>query len=63
MGDCAVNPPLPDGSEAEFYLMERALRVGPVFRKVDFDRLLEVVNEDNLHELVDFGVPRGREIW
>ncbi len=32
-------------------------------KKVDFDMLLEQATEDNLHNLVDYGVPRGKEVW
>lgn len=34
-----------------------------IFEEVDFERLLESVNEDNLHGLINFGTPRGKEVW
>ena len=31
--------------------------------EIDFEKLLEKVTEDNLHDLADFGMPHGKEIW
>lgn len=54
---------LANNSEVEISLKNGVLQVEPVSEEVDFDKLLEKVSEDNLHELVDFGSPRGKEVW
>ncbi len=54
---------LANNSEVEISLKNGVLQVEPVSEEVDFDKLLEKVHEDNLHELVDFGLPRGKEVW
>ncbi len=54
---------LANNSEVEISLKNGVLQVEPLSEEVDFDKLLEKVNEDNLHELVDFGAPRGKEVW
>lgn len=54
---------LANNSEVEISLKNGVLQVEPVSEEVDYDKLLEKVNEDNLHELVDFGAPRGKEVW
>ncbi|MEW6712395.1 MAG: AbrB/MazE/SpoVT family DNA-binding domain-containing protein [Candidatus Riflebacteria bacterium] len=54
---------LTNNSEVEISLKNGVLQVEPVLEEVDFEKLLEKVNEDNLHELVDFGMPRGKEVW
>jgi antitoxin MazE len=38
--------------------------VEPVPKKVyDLVDLVKRITPDNLHELVDFGPPQGREVW
>lgn len=54
---------LTNNSEVEISLKNGVLQVEPVLEEVDFEKLLEKVNEDNLHDLVDFGMPRGKEVW
>ncbi|KAF1080160.1 MAG: hypothetical protein GQF41_3627 [Candidatus Rifleibacterium amylolyticum] len=54
---------LTNNSEVEISLKNGALVVEPALEEVDFDKLLEKVNKDNIHKLVDFGPPRGKEVW
>lgn len=54
---------LTNNSEVEISLKNGVLRVEPVLEEVDFEKLLEKVNEDNLHDLVGFGMPRRKEVW
>ncbi len=54
---------LTGNSEVEISMKNGVLQVEPVLQEVDFEKLLEMVNEDNLHDLVDFGMPRGKEVW
>ena len=54
---------LPNNSEVEISLKNGVLQVEPVLEEIDFEKLLEKVTEDNLHDLADFGMPHGKEIW
>ena len=54
---------LTNNSEVEISLKNGVLQVEPVLEEVDFEKLLEKVNEDNLHDMVDLGMPRGKEVW
>ena len=54
---------LTNNSEVEISLKNGVLQVEPVLEEVDFEKLLEKVTEDNLHDLADFGMPHGKEIW
>jgi antitoxin component of MazEF toxin-antitoxin module len=47
----------------EISLKNGVLVVEPASKEVDFDELLEKVDKDNIHKLVDFGPPRGKEVW
>ena len=31
--------------------------------RFELDDLLKQINRDNLHELIEFGPPMGREVW
>ncbi|MFZ5951207.1 MAG: AbrB/MazE/SpoVT family DNA-binding domain-containing protein [Candidatus Rifleibacteriota bacterium] len=54
---------LTSNSAVEISLKNGVLQVEPVLKEVDIEKLLERVTENNLHELVDFGMPRGKEVW
>jgi antitoxin MazE len=54
---------LTNNSEVEISLKNGVLVVEPASKEVDFDELLEKVDKDNIHKLVDFGPPRGKEVW
>jgi antitoxin MazE len=53
---------LENNSSVEITLKDGALVVEPFSVELDFDALLKKVNKKNLHKLVDFGPPIGREI-
>lgn len=54
---------LKNNSEVEISLKNGVLVVEPASEEIDFDRLLEQVNKENIHKLADFGKPRGKEVW
>ncbi len=54
---------LTNNSEVEISLKDGALLVEPSVKEIDLDELLKKVNKKNLHKLIDFGPPVGREIW
>jgi antitoxin MazE len=54
---------LTNNSEVEISLKNGVLVVEPTSEEIDFDDLLEKVNKENIHKLVDFGPARGKEVW
>ena len=50
-------------SEVEISIKNGALLIEPSIKEIDLDELLSRVNKKNLHKLIDFGPPVGREIW
>jgi len=53
---------LENNSNVEISLKDGALIVEPSTSDVDFEALLKKVNKNNIHTLVDFGPPRGKEM-
>ena len=49
--------------EVEISIKNGALLIEPSIKEIDLDELLSRVNKKNLHKLIDFGPPVGREIW
>ena len=50
-------------SEVEISIKNGALLIEPSIKEIDLDELLSRVSKKNLHKLIDFGPPVGREIW
>ncbi|MBF0546363.1 MAG: AbrB/MazE/SpoVT family DNA-binding domain-containing protein [Candidatus Riflebacteria bacterium] len=53
---------LENNSSVEISLKDGAIVVEPSADEIDFDDLLKKVNKSNLHKLIDFGPPCGKEI-
>ncbi len=54
---------LENHSVVDISLKDGALLIEPSTDDIDFGALLDKVNRRNVHKLVDFGRPVGREIW
>lgn len=54
---------LDNNSEVEISIKDGALIIEPKIKEIDLDELLSRVNKKNLHKLLDFGPPVGREVW
>ena len=54
---------LNNNSEVEISIKNGALLIEPSIKEINLDELLSRVNKKNLHKLIDFGPPVGREIW
>lgn len=72
MDDGSALLPLPDEIIKEFNIKEGAsfdltkhpngtIILKPINKNIDLDNLLDVINEENLHDEIDFGEPQGRE--
>jgi antitoxin MazE len=52
-----------EGLAVDLEISGDALVVKPVASAYELAALLAMVTPDNLHELVDFGPPVGKEVW
>jgi antitoxin MazE len=55
---------LKEGTEVEIKVQSGRLIVAPI-RKHRFDlrRLIDQITPENRHDLIDWGKPRGKEVW
>lgn len=54
---------LQENTEVSITVQDNALVITPVPRKVTLESLLSGVTPENIHAVVDFGAPRGKEVW
>lgn len=54
---------LKEDTEVSITVRDNSLIVTPIPRKVTLESLLSQVTPENIHAVVDFGAPRGKEIW
>ena len=54
---------LKEGDVLEFGAKNGAIVAKPVKKKVALRDLLARVTPENLHEEIDWGKPRGKEVW
>lgn len=56
---------LRDGSSFFIYCSKQGLRLEPIKKKkdIDIDKLINSITPENLHEIVDWGDPVGKEVW
>lgn len=54
---------LQEGTPVDLKIEKDQLVISPQKQKPDLKSLLSEVNEDNLHEEIDFGEPEGKEVW
>lgn len=60
----AVEAHVDAGSYVEIKVVEEGLLIRPMTRRsYDIDSLLEEITPENLHEAIDAGSPRGKEVW
>lgn len=59
----AVETHIEEGSTVEMTLAKDGLLMKPTKNEVTLESLLERVTEVNVHTEVDFGKPKGREVW
>jgi len=52
-----------DGSPVDLSVMDGELVIRPADKGVELDALLTEVTEENLHNEISTGEPRGRESW
>lgn len=55
-----------DGSQIAIHtdIKKHLLKIIPKERKaLTFDEMVKRINKNNIHELIDWGVPRGGEFW
>ena len=53
---------LKENTEVRITVRDNALVITPVPRKVTLESLLDGVTPENIHAIVDFGAPRGKEV-
>ena len=54
---------LKENTEVSITVRDNALVITPVPRKATLESLLSGVTPENIHAVVDFGAPRGKEVW
>ena len=54
---------LRENTEVRITVQDNALVITPVPRKATLESLLSQVTPENIHAVVDFGAPRGKEVW
>ena len=54
---------LKEYTEVSITVRDNSLIVTPIPRKVTLESLLSQVTPENIHAVVDFGAPRGKEVW
>lgn len=54
---------LKEGTPVDLKIEKDQLVISPQKQKHNLKTLLSEVNEDNLHEEIDFGEPEGKEVW
>lgn len=59
----AVETSIEDGTTVDISINKNGLLVRPEKKEVTLDELLAGVTKDNLHNEVDFGPGKGKEIW
>jgi antitoxin MazE len=52
-----------EGSKVTVSIENGSLVITPVKGKYELEELLLQVNDDNLHGEIQYGEPKGREIW
>ena len=52
-----------EGSEVEMSVADGALAIRPKPRSYILEELLEQVTPENCHDGIDWGEPKGKEIW
>ncbi len=59
----AVETHIEEGSTVEMTLGKNGIIMKPAEKDITLESLLADVTEENLHGEVDFGKPKGREVW
>lgn len=54
---------LKEDTEVQITVQDNALVITHAPRKVTLESLLSQVTPENIHADVDFGAPRGNEVW
>jgi antitoxin MazE len=54
---------LQEHTEVRITVRDNALIITPLPRKVTLESLLDGVTPENIHAEIDFGAPRGKEVW
>ena len=53
-----------DGATVEMHVVEGYLVIAPIGKPTyTLDELVSKITPENRHDLIDFGPPRGKEVW
>ncbi|HXH69191.1 MAG TPA: AbrB/MazE/SpoVT family DNA-binding domain-containing protein [Pyrinomonadaceae bacterium] len=59
----ALETNIEQGSTVEVALEKGQITVKPVKDEITLESLLVDITEENLHTEIDFGKPKGKEVW
>ncbi|MGQ0540324.1 MAG: AbrB/MazE/SpoVT family DNA-binding domain-containing protein [Blastocatellia bacterium] len=59
----AVETRIEEGSTVDMTLAKNGILMSPAEKEITLEILLAGVTTENIHSEIDFGKPKGREIW